>query len=135
MLYLVEGNLRLVSQPVGLPSRTYVQIFFPVLPIAGFFLCGALSEERMDLQFTRTIASRPCQSSRSRVPQNSDHILLSHLTLPQPGGPGSRIYIPQEQGGPVISPDTGLPFRCHSQGCGGGILSHLHLSIVPSKQN
>jgi hypothetical protein len=30
-----------------------------------------------------------------------NHILLSHLRLFQPGGPGSRIYIPQEQGGPV----------------------------------
>jgi hypothetical protein len=38
------------------------------------------------------------------------HILLSHLILPQPGGPGPRIYIPQEQGGPVIAPGTGLPF-------------------------
>jgi hypothetical protein len=33
---------------------------------------------------------------------------MSHLRLPQPGGPGSRIYIPQEQGGPVIHPGTGL---------------------------
>jgi hypothetical protein len=33
---------------------------------------------------------------------------LSHLRLPQPGRPGSRIYIPQEQGGPVIPPGTGL---------------------------
>jgi hypothetical protein len=38
------------------------------------------------------------------------HILLSHLRLPQPGGPGPRIYIPQEQGGPVIPPGTGFPF-------------------------
>jgi hypothetical protein len=37
-------------------------------------------------------------------------ILLSHLRLPQPGGPGPRIYIPQEQGGPVIPPGTGFPF-------------------------
>jgi hypothetical protein len=27
---------------------------------------------------------------------------------PQPGGPGPCIYIPQEQGGPVIPPGTGL---------------------------
>jgi hypothetical protein len=38
------------------------------------------------------------------------HILLSHLRLPQPGGPGSRIYIPQEQGGPAIPTGTGFPF-------------------------
>jgi hypothetical protein len=34
----------------------------------------------------------------------------SHLRLPQPGGPGPRIYIPQEHGGPVIPPDVGFPF-------------------------
>jgi hypothetical protein len=60
-----------------------------------------------------TIASGPCHSSQPRVhvQQNSGHILLSHLRLPQPGEPGSRIYIPQEQGGPVIPPGTGFPFR------------------------
>jgi hypothetical protein len=31
---------------------------------------------------------------------------------PQPGEPGPLIYIPQEQGGPVIPPDTGFPFHC-----------------------
>jgi predicted PurR-regulated permease PerM len=40
-----------------------------------------------------------------------NHTLLSHLRLSQPGGPGPRIYIPQEQGGPVIPPGTGFPFR------------------------
>jgi hypothetical protein len=41
-----------------------------------------------------------------------DHILMSHdLILPQPGRPGPRIYIPQEEGGPVIPPCTGFHFR------------------------
>jgi hypothetical protein len=35
-----------------------------------------------------------------------------HLRLPQPGGPGPHIYIPQEHGGPVIPPGTGSPFHC-----------------------
>jgi hypothetical protein len=39
-------------------------------------------------------------------------ILLPPLRLPQPGGLGPRIYIPQKQGGPVITPGTGFPFRC-----------------------
>jgi hypothetical protein len=30
---------------------------------------------------------------------------------PKPGGPGPRIYIPQEQGGAVIPPVTAFPFR------------------------
>jgi hypothetical protein len=37
-----------------------------------------------------------------------NHILLSHLRLLQPGGPGPRIYISQEQGGPVIPSSIGL---------------------------
>jgi hypothetical protein len=37
-----------------------------------------------------------------------NHTLLSHWDSPQPGGPGSRIYIPEEQGGPVIPPGTGF---------------------------
>jgi hypothetical protein len=44
--------------------------------------------------------------SKSRRTRN--HTSLSHLRLPQPGGPG---YIPLEQGGPVIPPGTVFPFR------------------------
>jgi hypothetical protein len=54
--------------------------------------------------------------------------LLPHLRLPQPGGPGSRIYIRQGHGGQVIPPDIGFPLRRFSrlasddlQGYGGGI--------------
>jgi hypothetical protein len=51
--------------------------------------------------------------------------LLSHLRLPQPGGPGSRIYIPQEQGGAVISPGTEFPLFASydSQSYGESILT------------
>jgi hypothetical protein len=44
--------------------------------------------------------------SKSR--RTHGHILLPHLKLPLPGGPGPRIYIPQEQGGPVIPQGTGF---------------------------
>jgi putative component of membrane protein insertase Oxa1/YidC/SpoIIIJ protein YidD len=40
----------------------------------------------------------------SKFRRTRDYILLSHLRLPQPRGPGSHIYIPREQGGPVIPP-------------------------------
>jgi hypothetical protein len=36
---------------------------------------------------------------------------VSDSRLPQPGGPGSRIYIPQKQGDAVIHPGTRFPFR------------------------
>jgi hypothetical protein len=39
------------------------------------------------------------------------HVLLSHLR-PQPGGPGSHIYIPHKRDSPVILPGTGFRFRC-----------------------
>jgi hypothetical protein len=45
---------------------------------------------------------------RSKFCRTHGHILLSHLRLPQPGGPGSRIYILQKQGGPVIPLGTGV---------------------------
>jgi hypothetical protein len=57
------------------------------------------------------------------------HILLSHLRLSQPGGSGPRIYIPQEQIGPVIPPRAlGSPSAASydSQGYGRSILTRLH---------
>jgi hypothetical protein len=43
-----------------------------------------------------------------RVAHNPKPCFTVSLRLPQPGEPGSRIYIPQEQGGPVIPPGTGM---------------------------
>jgi hypothetical protein len=40
-----------------------------------------------------------------------DHTLLSHMRLLQPGGPGPRIYLAQEQDDPVIPPANGFPFQ------------------------
>jgi hypothetical protein len=39
------------------------------------------------------------------------YFTVTNSRLPQPGGPGPLIYIPQEQGGPVIPPATVFPFR------------------------
>jgi hypothetical protein len=69
---------------------------------------------------------------------NHGHILLPHLRLPQPGGPGSRIYIPQEQGGSVIPPGTGFPFCRLLTTCrdyGGGILTRLHTGKFSHSSN
>jgi hypothetical protein len=99
---ILEVNLRLtVSRPVCLGIRhssgTRDQFFF-LLEISfrrcGFVICSALSDEKTGVIYC-TIASGPCQSNHSwvEVPQNSGHILLSHLRLPQPGMPGPRIYM------------------------------------------
>jgi hypothetical protein len=64
------------------------------------WVCNLLVQLLLGLARAVTLGSK---SRRTR-----DHIFLSHLRLPQPGGPGSRIYIPREQGGPVIPPGTGF---------------------------
>jgi hypothetical protein len=68
--------------------------------------------ERMGLSFTIAAGPRQRGHSRVRVPRDSwPYFTLSDSRLPQPGRPGRRIYIPHEQGGPVIPPSTGFPFR------------------------
>jgi hypothetical protein len=110
----VEDNLRLtVSQSLYLgiehPCGTCDQILLPV----GMLLpeiCGLVSVgpplRREDGSAICSVITQWSESLRT-----PNHTLLSHLRLPQPGGPGSRIYIPQEQGGPVIPPGTGSFYR------------------------
>jgi hypothetical protein len=53
--------------------------------------------------FTFTAVPRQRSHSRVRVPPGSwPYFAVSHSRLIHPGRPGPRIYIPQEQGGPVI---------------------------------
>jgi hypothetical protein len=108
-----------VEPTLGLVTRYCFLCEVFCLKVAVLSLWGALSDERMGLQFA-------VQWSESRRTRN--HTLLSHLRLPQPGGPGSRIYIPQEHGGPVIPPGIGFLSRrlLRFKGYGGGILTLLH---------
>jgi hypothetical protein len=89
--------------------RTCDQILLPVGMLLSQ-ICG-LSSVRLPLwpEDGSAICSVITQWSESRRTRN--HTLPPHLRLPKPGGPGSRIYIPQEQGGPVIPPGTGFPLR------------------------
>jgi hypothetical protein len=72
---------------------------------------SALSDERAvcSLHLLLSLAIAVILESESRGTHN--HILLSHMRLSQPGGLVSRIYVPQEQGGPVIPPGTGFPLH------------------------
>jgi hypothetical protein len=80
--------------------------------VAGLLMWGALSDEKTGLSFTISAGSRQHSHSRVRVSRDSwPYFTVSGSRLPQPGGTGPRIYIPQEQGGPVIPPGTGFPFR------------------------
>jgi hypothetical protein len=124
-----EVTLRLtVSQSVCLGieySRgTCDQILFPV----GMLLSEICSLISVGRPLWREDGSAICSviTQWSESLRTWNHTLLSRLRLPQPGGPGSRINIPQEQGGPVIPPGTGFPLRrllrlasYDSQGYGG----------------
>jgi hypothetical protein len=87
-------------------SKTFDQILLPV----GMLLsetCGLVSVER---PLWREDGSAICSviTHWSEWRRTRNRTLLSHLRLPKPGGPGSRIYIPQEQFGSVIPPGIGL---------------------------
>jgi hypothetical protein len=98
----------LMSSPIWdpRPGFYYCQTF------AGLLMWGALYGEGMDLSFTIAAGPRQRSHSRVRVPRNSwPYFTASDSRLHQPGGPRPRIYIPQEQGDPVIPPGIGLLFR------------------------
>jgi hypothetical protein len=109
-----------VSRPVRLgarhPSGTrdqfffLLEIFFRQLQVCYFVAPSLMRGRVCTWLLLLGLASAVPLGSESRRTQ--DHVLLSQfLRLPQPGGPGPRIYIPQEQGGPVIPAGTGFPFR------------------------
>jgi hypothetical protein len=116
-----EDNLRpTVSRPVcpGVrhPSGTRDQFFF-LFEISFrqlrfcYFVAPSLTRGRVcNLLVQLLLALARAVTLGSKSHRTHGHILLSHLRLLQPGGPGPRIYIPQEQGGPVISSGTGFPF-------------------------
>jgi hypothetical protein len=64
------------------------------------------------LSFTIAADPRQRRHFQVRVPGDSwPYFTDSDSRVPQPGGSGVHIYIPQEQGCPVIPPGTGFPFR------------------------
>jgi hypothetical protein len=103
---------RSVRQSVLVSCWGLGQDFYCCQTVAGLLIWGALSDERTGLPFTVAADPRQRSHSRVRVPGDSwPYFTVSGSRLPQPGGPGPCIYIPPEEGGPVITPGTGFPFR------------------------
>lgn len=66
----------------------------------------------MDLSFT--IAAEPRQRSDTQIRGPAglwSYFTVSDVRSPESAGPGSHIYIPKEQGGPIIPPGRWFPFR------------------------
>jgi hypothetical protein len=103
----VEVNLRpTISRTVCLgvrrPSGTSDQFFF-LLEISFrqlhvfYFVAPYLTRGRVCNLLYNCFWALPEQSLLSRSPTElNDNILLSHLRIPQPREPGSRIYVSQE---------------------------------------
>jgi hypothetical protein len=109
LLALCSQSVRLGDKPLRLTTSNFCSQNKPLLL---YSLRNNLSNERMGLSFTNAAGPRQRSHSRVRVPRDSwPYFSVSDSRLPQPGGPGLRIYIPQKQGGPVIPPGTGFPFR------------------------
>jgi hypothetical protein len=92
-------DLRSVGQSL-LVSDSHLELMtrfsFFCVTFVGFLMSDALSDERMGLvKLLQGLAGAITLGTKSR--RTHIHILLSHLRLPQPGGPGHRIYIPHEQ--------------------------------------
>jgi hypothetical protein len=98
----VEVTLRLTdSQSVSMTwYRAPLWDLRPDIIPVGMLLsesCGLVSTRRPlwreDGSAAWSVLTQWSESFRTR-----NHTLLSHLRLPQTGGPGSRVYIPQEKG-------------------------------------
>jgi hypothetical protein len=97
------------------PSGTHdqflflLEIFFRQLRVCYFVEPSWTRGRVCNLLLLLILARAVPLGSKSRGTQ--DHILLSQfLRLSHPGGPGSRIYIPQEQSGPDIPRGHWVPF-------------------------
>jgi hypothetical protein len=96
---------------VAVPLRLTTSKFFLRQNTCGYSPYVTSSLMRRCVSRLQMLIPPQRSHSRVRVPRESwPHFTLSESKLPQPGGPGSSIYIPQEQDGPVIPPGTGFLF-------------------------
>jgi hypothetical protein len=104
-----------VSRPVcfgvRLPSGPQDQVCIAVSQFQ-VSCCGALSLTRGRVCLLQLVLAIASGHSQVRAPRDSwPYFTVSYSRLPQHGGPGPRINIPQEQSDPVTAPGTGFPFR------------------------
>jgi hypothetical protein len=93
------------------PSWTQDQIFVTVRPLLVCW-CGAPCLKRGRVCRLQFCWSSPAQSYSGPSTVGSwPYFTVLDSKIPPPAGTRHRIYIPQEQGGPLISPGTGFSFH------------------------
>jgi hypothetical protein len=133
----ISSDRRSVGQSI-LVSGSYLEIFLFCLTIVGFLILSTLSDERMGLYFTCTVASGPCQSSHSRVrvPQNSRPYFTFSLETAQTCKARSQYLYPPGIWWPSYTPPprtlcSSFVVSYNSQDYyGGGILTRLHMGLL-----
>jgi hypothetical protein len=102
------GHSVLMSSPnFGLDTR-----FLLLSDTWRFVDMGRPFHKRTGLSFANAAGPRQRSHSRVCVPRESwPSFIVSDLRLHQPGGPGPRIHIYQEQGCPITLPGTGFHFH------------------------
>jgi hypothetical protein len=91
-----SASLSWCQAPIWDPQPIFLSPWNFLQTAAGLLFCPLWREDGsviyckllLDLAGEVTLRSKSCRTH--------GHILLSHLRLPQPGGPGPRIYIPQD---------------------------------------
>jgi hypothetical protein len=106
-----SASLSWCQAPIWDPQPIFSPLSLNIFSQLWFRWCGAPSLTRSrvcSFHLLPGIASQVFLGSEFHG--THEHILLSlFLWLPQPGGPGSCICFPQEQGGPVIPLGIRLP--------------------------
>jgi hypothetical protein len=112
----VKVMLRPTVGPFILVSGTHTgpkTRFYFCQTIAGLLMWSALFNGTTGLSYTIAAVPRQRNHSRVRLLRKSwPYFTVWNSRLPRPGWPGPRIFIPREQGSPVIPPGTGFLF-CH----------------------
>jgi hypothetical protein len=101
-----------VRRPSGTRDQFFflLEIFFRHLRVC-YFVAPSLTRGRVcNLLVQLLLGLARAVTLRSKSRRTHGQILLPHLKLPQPGGPGPRIYIPQGTGWPSYTPGHWVTF-------------------------
>jgi hypothetical protein len=109
----------------------YLEISFRQLSVCYFVAPSLTRGQVCNLPYKLLLDLARAVTLGSKSRRTHGHILLSHLRLPQPGGPGPPLY-PPGTGWPSYTPGHWVQFPLPlttRRDYGGGILTLLHKGL------